>query len=209
MERKDIIIVIGRQFGSGGRALGQVLARRFGIAYYDKEMIDAAAADYGFDASILAKADEKRPSLFRTIVECVYGNASPSCDLSLSSDKLYELQSRAIADLAQKGGAVFVGRTADYVLRHHPGLVSIFVHADVEVRAHRIVRRGDCATVEQARELARKRDKLREEYYNYFSGRKWGSAGNYHLCVDVSEISIEDAADIVTAYVNARFGKTN
>jgi cytidylate kinase len=209
MGKENIIIVIGRQFGGGGRALGRIISDKLAIPFYDKELIDEAATHYGFDASLMAHADEKRPSMLRSIVECVYGNVSPSYDFSsLSVDRLYEMQSRVIERIAEDGNAVFVGRTADYVLRANPSVVSVFIHADVEARAKRIVERGDCATIEEAVELAQKKDKLRSEYYNYFTGKKWGSADNYDLSIDMSVITLQEAADLVVAFAKAKLGKT-
>lgn len=210
MEKKDIIIVIGRQFGGGGRALGRIIADKLSIPFYDKELIDEAATHFGFDASLMAHADEKRPSILRSIVECMYGNVSPSYDFSsLSVDRLYEMQSRVIERIAEDGSAIFVGRTADYVLRGKPNVVSVFIHANVEDRAKRIVERGDCSSIEEAIELANKKDKLRSEYYNYFTGKSWGSADNYDLALDLSVITLQDAAEIIVAFTNAKMRKQN
>ena len=204
MEKDALIIVIGRQFGGGGRALGRELSRRMRIPVYDKEMLSEAAERFGIDRRLFERSDEKKPSILRSLLESACGNAMPTCDdQAIGPDRLYQIQSQVISHLAGEGSAIFVGRTADYVLRAHPGLLSIFVHADVEQRARRIVERGDASTLQDAAALARRQDKVREGYYNYFTGRKWGDAANYDLSINLGRISIAEAADMVEKFVAA------
>lgn len=200
------IIVIGRQFGSGGHLLGKALADKLGVKFYDRELLTEAANRFGLNASLLSKADEKKPSMLRGILEG--GNAWVMGGLdsgSLGADGIYAVQSRTIELLAREGGAVIVGRTADYVLRDYPALVSIFLHAPERVRAKRIVDRGECDNLEQALDKARKIDRLREGYYNYFTGRQWGKADNYHLSLSTGEASPEKYVDFVISYIRSRF----
>lgn len=205
MKEKHPVIVIGRQFGSGGRALGKHLAKLLAIPYYDKEILAEAAQRLGFDRAIFDRADEKRPSFLRSAFHVNYDQQSTVWSLpTLSGEKLYEAQSKVVRQIAQEGGCVIVGRTADYVNRDHPGLLSVFIHADPRHRAGKIVSRGEAASIEEASERIRKEDRKREEYYNYFTGRHWGHADNYHLSMDSSKLSVEDMAEMILTYLHIR-----
>lgn len=195
---KDKIVVIGRCFGSGGRVIGQRLAKTMGVPFYDRELLNQASKRLGVDLCLMERADERRPSIFRSMIECLPGNPAPSCDLgSLNADRLYQVQSNVIKQLGAEGGAVFVGRTADYILRDRPGVLSVFLHAPEAHRVKRVLERGDCDTPENALELARKRDRLRQGYYNYFTGRNWGQADNYDLCIDTSLYGEDGTVEII------------
>lgn len=191
------IIVIGRSFGAGGRALGREIARLMDIPYYDNELLSTAARKLGFDSEIFAKADEKRPSFFRRFVTRSYGIQETFTPDTLSAESLYEAQSRVIKEVAKSGGCVIVGRTADYILRDHPALTSVFLHAPRTFRAQKILERGDAGDLKSALELARKCDREREAYYNYFTGRKWGYAENYHYTFDSSKITPQRIAGVI------------
>lgn len=201
----DSIIVIGRRFGSGARRLGKILAERHGLAYYDREILSEAAARNGFDSNVFAKADEKRPSILRSILSSAPGIPDDYTGGGLTRERIYKAQGDVIRELAAKGGAVFVGRSADYILRDMPHLVSIFLQAPIDVRIKNIIERGEATSAASARELARKIDKDREGFYNYFTGRKWGVADNYHITIDSSLISEEGLADMITVYLENRF----
>ncbi len=196
----DTVIVIGRQFGSGGRKIGRLVADKLGIPYYDKELLSHAAKSLGFSPEIFAAADERRPSTLHTLLQSMYGIADNFHATSISGERLYEQQSKVIREIAAKGPCVVVGRTADYVLRDHPGLVSVFLHAPEKWRAEKIVRRGDCMCCEDAIALAAKNDRNRENYYNYFTSGNWGRADNYHLTLDSSLLSEKNIADIIISY---------
>lgn len=196
MTTSDVIIVIGRQFGSGGRALGLELSRRLSVPFYDKELLTESARQFGISLPELEKQDERKPSIFRSMVESAFGMPAAGNAGTISSS-LYAIQSHVIEELAKRGGAVFVGRTADYVLRNNPRLLSVFVCADDDIRTARIVRRGDCKSIESALDLARRKDKLRQNYYNFFTGRSWGTSSNYHLSIDVGRLGLDAATDIV------------
>lgn len=200
----DCVVVIGRQFGSGGRMIGKIIANRLGIDYYDKELLSQAATSLGFSQEIFAAADEKKPSPLRSLLQGLSGVADNFHATSLSGEKLYKEQSDVIRTLAQRGSCVIVGRTADYVLRDHPGLISVFLHAPMGHRASKIIARGDAPNFNAASEIARKHDRDREGYYNYFTGRHWGRADNYHLSIDASTLTEEEAADLIISYCRAK-----
>lgn len=195
------IIVIGRQYGGTGRKTGRTLAELLGIPYYDKEIINKVAASYGYDPEILHRADEKKPSPFRSMLLVKYGVMDMYATSPLSREALYEAQTNVIRQICQEGSCVIVGRTADYIMRDHPGLISVFIHAPREWRAANLVKRGEAATLQEALVKIRKADSDREGYYNYFSGRKWGVADNYHLTLDASFLEPDEMVRLIASYV--------
>lgn len=194
------VIVIGRLFGSGGRRIGKLVASRLGIAYFDKELLAQAAKSLGYAPEIFAAHDEKKPSPLKTLLQGIYGIADNFHDTSICGESLYKAQSNVIKEICQRESCVIVGRTADYVMRHHPGLVSVFLHSPIDRRAAQILARGEAPTLEAAAETARKNDRERESYYNYYTGRHWGRASNYHLSLDSSLLSDEEVADIIISF---------
>lgn len=205
----DTIIVIGRQFGSGGRRIGKALAEALGFKYYDKELLSEAAAELGFSHEIFQKNDEKKPTALSSLLLGAFGVTEQFGPGTLSGEGIYKEQSHVIESLAQRHGCVIVGRTADYIMRGHPHLVSIFLHAPVEYRSRLICDRKDAGCMEKAAELARKRDRERESYYNYFTGRRWGAASNYDLTLDASQMSPEEAAEVIVTYVASKLQNKN
>ena len=127
MEKKLTTIIIGRQFGAGGRELGELLAKKLGIPYYDRSLLKVAAQRLGFDEEIFDNADERKPSILRSMLSINYGAMAADYSISsLNREKIYMAQSDVIRQLAQEGPAVFVGRTADYITRDMPHRLSIF-----------------------------------------------------------------------------------
>lgn len=208
MTEKDFVIVIGRQFGSGGREIGRRIAEKLGIPYFDKNLLAEAAKAFGFDKDVLADADEKRPSFIRTFLGSSYGNTSDfGCWGSLSPDALYDVQSRVIGRICHAGPCVIVGKTADYIARELTNLFSVFIHSPEAHRARRIVMRNDAADEAEAIRIAKKADSKRESYYNYYTGRRWGAASNYHLSLDASMLSMEETVDLIISFLKARAAK--
>ncbi|MDE7345443.1 MAG: cytidylate kinase-like family protein [Muribaculaceae bacterium] len=196
------IIVIGRQYGGTGRKTGRALAALLGIPYYDKEIINKVAASYGYDPDILHRADEKKPSPFRSMLLGKYGVMDMYSTSPLSRESLYEAQTNVIRQICQDGSCVIVGRTADYIMREHPGLVSVFIHAPREWRAKNLVERGEAKDLQEALVKIKKADSDREGYYNYFTGRNWGTADNYHLTIDASLLDPEEMVGLIASYVD-------
>lgn len=202
MKEGNFVIVIGRQFGAGGRTLGLELSKRLGVPYYDKELLNKASERFGFRPEIFDKADEKRPSLLQALLSFNYHSAAGSYATSaMGSGEIYQAQSNVIRQIADEGSCIIVGRTADYVLRDHPRLLSVFLHADMADRVKAIRRRGDCKTDAEAEEMANKYDRMRQEYYTYFTGRNWGQASNYDLSLNTSKLDIEGAVNLITACI--------
>jgi len=207
MDDSNFVITIGRQFGSGGRELGKLLASKLGIEYYDKELLYEAAKQSGVCPEFFERSDERLPSFFSGMFPFNPGYTPISCytaSTSISDDSIYGAQSKFIHSLAEKTSCVIVGRSADYVLREHPRVVNIFVHASMDDCVKRIMRRGDRPTPEQARAIAEKTNKLRANYYNFYTDKKWGDAKSYDLTFNSSLITMDDAAAIIIEYLRRR-----
>ena len=206
MDRK-LIVNIGRQLGSGGREIGEKLAARLGIDFYDKELIRLASEQSGLCKEFFEKADEKAShnligGLFGMRFPFVGDGAIPY-DNCLSNDSLFKIQSDVIRHLAEKGSCLFVGRCADYVLRDFPNCVNIFISASHDDRVKRL--RGIHGVSEDvAEEMMEKADKRRSAYYNYYSYKTWGDAATYHLCIESTQLGIEGTVDFLEEYVQRR-----
>ena len=194
MKDNELIINVGRQFGSGGRLVALALGRKLGIPVYDQELIAKAAEQSGFSKELFANSDEKRNLLALSSFIVDVGRFG-SADNYMSDTQLFVIQSNVIRSLADKGPAIFIGRCSDYILRDRKCL-DVFVTATDEVRIKRIAERMNI-TPEQADSLMRKKDRTRETYYNYYTFGNWGVASNYDLCVDSSVLGIEGTADMI------------
>lgn len=204
------IITIGRSFGSGGRALGRMLASKLGIKFYDKELLVQAALKAGLNPEYFVKNDERMPKFISGLIPFSMGyNPVPwfNDPSSISSDSIYKAQSDFIHELAETEPCVIVGRSADYVLRDVPNTVNIFVHAPMDVCVRRIMERAECVRPEEARALAEKTNKLRSNFYNFYTDKHWGHAESYDLCLDSSLLPMETLADFVISYLHLRLGK--
>ena len=195
-ENRNTVITIARQYGSGGREVGMRLAAVLGIKSYDRELITMAAQKSGMSSEILNHADEKATnSLLYTLAlgSSYYGAASIGTDVPIN-DKLFITQSQIIRDLAAEGPCIIIGRCSDYVLRTNPARFSVFIYAPIEARIRRVIERGAAKTEKEARDLISRTDKRRINYYNYYTGRKWGSPDNYNMMLDSSFLGIEGSA---------------
>lgn len=202
------VINLGRQLGSGGREIGEKLAKELNIAFYDKELIQLASEESGLCKEFFEKADERTQktflgSLFGNRVPFVGDGAIPygSC---LNNDALFKIQSDVIRSLAENGSCLFVGRCADYILRDHPRCLNVFISASKEDRIERMMKiNGLNAT--QAEELIEKADRKRAAYYNYYSYNTWGAAATYHLCIESSVLGIDETVRFIKEYVTKKF----
>lgn len=203
-----IVISLGRSFGSGGRELGRRLASALHIGYYDKELLNQAARRAGVSADFFERSDEKAPSFFNGIFSFAMGFSPVAAftgSSAISDDGLYSAQSDFIRSLGESESCVIVGRTADYVLRDSPDLVSIFVHAPMEQCVARIMAREPELTHEQARVRAERINKLRAGYYNFYTDKTWGAASSYDLTLDTSLMSMDDLVEVIVCYLRRRF----
>ena len=170
------VINLGRQLGSGGKEIGEKLAKRLGISFYDKELINLASEESGLCKEFFEKADEKASQpilggLFGTRFPCVTEGAYPY-NSYLSNDSLFKIQSDVIRKLAAEKSCLFVGRCADYILREHPRCANVFVSASPEARIGRLMKLHNI-TADEAEELMEKADKKSSTYYNYYSYKTW------------------------------------
>lgn len=200
---ENFVINIGRQLGSGGRTIGEIIARRLGVRLYDRELINLAAEQSGLCPELFEKADEKESrSVVSTLIgylRAPFAGDDGGVTNVLSNDALFKIQSDVIREVAARESAVFVGRCADYILREMPRCVNVFITASEHDRCARIRRRLGC-TPEEARERMERADARRAAYYNYYSSRVWGVASTYHLCVDSSALGEEGTADFILEF---------
>lgn len=203
------VINIGRQLGSGGRVIGEKLAARLGISYYDKELINLASKESGLCKELFEKADEK-PS--QTIMGGLFGarfslftDSSLPYTNYLSNDALFKIQSDVVRKLASESSCLFVGRCADYILRENPRCVNVFITASMENRIKRLCE-TEHISEEEAEEMISKTDKKRSEYYNYYSYKTWGAASTYHLCIDSSFLGIDETVLFIEAFAKRKLG---
>ena len=198
MEKK--IITISREFGSGGRTVGRQVAEALGIPFYDKDLVDQIALESGFAPKFVEEHGEHAPgnSLF-SYAFAPQGVPGVMNGLS-TADFLWSIQCSVILQLADKGPCVIVGRNADYILKDRTEALHVYVYADTPYRAERIVRLyGESEKSPEAR-LAEK-DKRRRVNYQHYTGRTWGQAQNYDLCLDTSALGIEQCAVIIVGIV--------
>ncbi len=201
----NTIITIGRQFGSGGREIGEMIADHFGIKCYDKELLSRAAKESGFCEEMIQNHDERPTNSFLyNLVMDTYSfgyNSSSFVDMPISH-KVFLAQFDTIKKIAEEGPCVIVGRCADYALSDFPNVINIFITGNEECKIKRIKERfDDVNTDEKARDMMNKKDKQRQSYYNYYSSKKWGRADSYDLCVNSSILGIEGTVKFITEYV--------
>ena len=209
MQPDKFVITIGRTYGSGGRLLGRMIAERLGIGFYDKQLLVEAAQKAGFSHAFVEQGDEQPPKMLGGIIPFSMGFYPMSwvgSDAGAStSDSIYKAQCDFMHELAERESCVIVGRSADYVLRNNPNVVNIFVHATPKACADRIVQRNEAANRQDAIALAERTNKLRANFYNFYTDKKWGDARSYHLCFDSEVMKLEDMTDLVIAYIQKRF----
>ena len=201
------VITIGRSFGSGGRALGRMIAERLGIAFYDKMLLVKAAEKAGYNIEYFEQGDERVPRIMGSIIPFSMGFYPMSWvgdSTGVNTDRVYKAQCDFIHDLANGEPCVIVGRSADYVLRDVDNVVNIFVHAPIDECAKRIVGRHDTETLDEARALAERTNKLRANFYNFYTDKRWGHATSYDLCIDSSTMPLEKLADFIINYIHLR-----
>ena len=197
--KKDIIITIGRQFGSGGKCVAEVLGRKLGIPVYDQELIMKAAQESGFSAEFFEQSDEKRRFFS---LSSIFATAYSSETENYMSDKgLFRIQCETIRNIAAQGPAVIVGRCSDYVLRDMENKLDVFLTSPLEKRAARVAERQGIDYA-KAMETVEREDRNREEYYNYYTFGNWGVASNYDLCIDSDKLGDEGTADMIIEFAH-------
>ena len=197
------IITIGRQFGSGGKEIGEILAKELGIPFYDRELLTRAAKESGFCEEMIQNHDERPTNSFLyNLVMDTYSfgyNSAAMVDMPISQ-KVFLAQFDAIRKIADEGPCVIVGRCADYALSEYDNCLNIFIHGNQKCKIERIMRKYELND-QKAKEMMIKKDKQRQSYYNYYSSKKWGRADSYDLCINSSVLGIEGTVKLITQYV--------
>ena len=188
---KNRIINISREFGSGGRTVGKLVAEKLGIPCYDAELISKIAQESGFSENYIKDASEYASGGF---LASAFANRSFG---PTNEDYLWSIQQKVITELAEEGPCVIVGRCADYILRDKADLLKAFIHADQKFRAERIVNvYGE--TEEAPEQRVREKDKRRAAYYRFYTDMRWGVAQNYDICLNSGTLGIERCAEIIS-----------
>lgn len=205
MNNHKIIINVGRQIGSGGHIIAKLLADEFGCTLYDKELLNLAAKESGFSEKFFEQNDERRgflKSLFHLHAGFISDNNF--YDNNFSQESLFKFQSDAIKKASEEGSCVFVGRTADYVLRDREGVINIFVTADLNDRIKRVCQRRNCDESD-ARKWIERKEEDRASYYNFYTGKKWGHSSSYDICVNSSVLGIEETVNWLADFIRRKF----
>ena len=182
------VITISREYGSGGRAIGERLAKELGVPFYNKELILMAAKESGLSEEYIRKTEQLKSTSF------LYGLYMGAQQLPMN-DQIFLVQSKIIRQVAEEGPCVIVGRCADYVLRDRADLLSVFVHAPMAFRAQRVQNTYE-KEANNIEDFIRKKDKKRAAFYNYFSQNKWGDSRHYHLAIS-SVYGVDFAVNIL------------
>ena len=195
------VITIARQYGSGGHEVGEKLAQKLNIPFYDKALIAMAAKQSGISPEVFERADEKATSslLYSMVMGgggYGFGSRVPGLGDMPINDKLFLIQSDIIKKAAEEGPCVIIGRCADYILREHLNCFHVFIHADKDARVKRIVMKELCEE-KKAPDFVTKKDKQRANYYNFYSNNRWDDLNNYDLTVNTSRFSIEQAVNLI------------
>ena len=194
----NTVITISREYGSGGRIIGKMVAEKLGIPFYDNEIITMSAEESGINAEYFKEAENMAKSSISLSISMLY----PSTEVygMPLNEKIFITQSRVIREVAEEGPCVIVGRCADYVLRSNPNAINVFVHSSMVNRIKRVRE----VYGENLESIIKKADKRRANYYAYFTDRKWGDARNYTLCLDSDKLGLENCADIIIEAIKKR-----
>ena len=197
------IITISREYGSGGRQVGLTVAKKLGMEFYDKELIDAAAKEIGFPTEMIADREQRLTNslLYNFAMGTLYGIAYPRepkvSELPLT-EQIYQAQKKAIEEAAKRGSCIFVGRCADYILKSRPDVLRVFIYADRDIRKRRAIEEyGEIE--EYIDEFMYQTDKRRRIHYENYTNQKWGSRENYDLMLNSGLLGVETCVDIVCA----------
>lgn len=197
---KKRIITVSREFGSGGRTVGKMLAEKLNLKYYDKELVKEISMQTGFDPKYIEEHGEHAPG--RSVLSYIFGGQTLSHPDIMNgmtpADFLWCMQRKIILELAEKGDCVIVGRCADYILRERQDCLNVFIHAPKPQRAERIVKLYGESDVAPEKRLDDK-DGRRRANYRHFTGRDWGDAKNYHISLDSAALGVEGCVELIAA----------
>ena len=201
----EYVITIARGFGSGGKTIGQMLAKRLDIDYFDNDLLRLASEESGINIALFGKADEKvKANLFKKYNRS-YGSKiiSPDSTEFISDDNLFNYQAKIIRDLAAKQNCIIIGRCGDYVLRDDPKAIRIFVCADEQACIDKVVELYGI-DADDAKKKIEKIDKSRAAYCKYYTGNDWNDPANYDLCINTTKVGFDGAVDIIIDYMKRK-----
>ena len=203
---KHIIINVGRQVGAGGQEIGRMLAQDFEAKFYDRELLNLAAKESGFSEKFFKQNDEKKGFLRGLLnVQTPHFMGGSLYGSNFSQESLFKFQSDAIQKAANEGNCVFLGRCADYILRDFDNVVNIFITASMDFRA-KLVAKVKELDEEHARKLIEHVEARRAQYYNYYTGKKWGAAESYDMCIDAGILGLEETEKLIAEFIRKSFG---
>lgn len=203
---KNFIISIGRQLGSGGKEIAEKLGELLNIKVYDKTLLEVAAKESGLDTTVFETADEQDNVGFFSGLFSIHGSMGDYMPIGdyMGNDKLFEIQSETIRNIAERENCIIVGRCAEYVLRDHPSMISIFITSDSRDRIERIMRK-EGFDYDKAADFIEKGDKRRRSYHDYYATTHWGEARSYDICVNSSKMGIEGTVELLYNFIKSRF----
>ncbi len=200
----NYVITIGRELGSGGKTIGELMGKQLGIPVYDRRLIMMAAQESGLAPEVFEKADETpnkgmMSHIMRTL-SSPFASFSSLYSNSMSKESLFQVQADIIRQKAAEESCIIVGRCSDYILREHPRHLDIFVRANFEDRVAQLMKRHGC-TDKEAKELIDKIDAIRSDYHNFYAETNWGDSRAYDICVNSSILGIEGTANLLLQFV--------
>lgn len=204
---EHVVVTIARQYGSGGKTVGKMLAKEMGIPWYSRDILKMASEESGINEQLFMQFDEKlKNSFFKRISPDVYTGEliPPESSDFVSAKNLFNYQAEVIKKLAKTESCVIIGRAADFVLKDYPNVVSVFVHGSEEFNLARAMEQNSMTEEEMKKFIART-DKYRADFYKHYTGREWTDARNYDLCLNSSKLGFEKCVEEIRAYINVRF----
>ena len=200
------VITIARQYGSGGKTIGKMLAEDLGIHFYNREILRMASDESGINEQLFGQVDERvKTNLLYRIAKRIRNEEvlPPDSDDFLSTNNLFNYQAKVIRQLADEESCVIIGRCADYVLQDYDHVVSVFIHGPYDFCLEQAMK-VNAKSESEMRKYMEKRDKYRGEYYKYYTGKDWFDARNYHLCLDSSKLGFDGCVEAIKAYMKVR-----
>ena len=204
-----MVITICREYGGGGKYIGERLAQELNMKLYDKEILSRVSEESGIDLNILEQVDEKQEqSFWYTFATSLYETADsidPMNQKLPSNEKLFIEQARVIENLADKEDCIIIGRCSNIILKNKPNVFNIFIYSsNLEFKIQRKIKYSNIKDRNEVEELINKTDLEREKYYNYFTGKKWGDREDYDIMIDTSKIGIDNTVELIKTYLNLK-----
>ncbi len=208
MEKKKFVLCINRQYGSGGRSIGKILAGELGIDFYDQRILRITSETSAIGEKYFRLADEKAGNnlLYKIFDSLKPALKDPSTGFNITNrDNLFKFQAKMLKEIAEKETCIIAGRAADYVLKESgiENVISMYIYCDMERKIERI-KDMEVIDTASAEKKVREKDKERSEFYNYYTGRKWDDMSHYDLCINTTDISFEETAEIIKNYLKLR-----